>query len=189
MLDRKISIAEELIPAVRQVQEKVSPPAENPSVPEKQVCAQALTLKLQSNSALFLLCLRDLLDLDVLLAQKVMVLYEAFRQVQEAVCRPDSNPKPEWDPLDAVFPGCTGMKAGQRTEAFDDCFPVGEFHIQLDTGKQIALLHLLRSGLRETALPLAQCDSGNGAAGQLNRIINALNYLICLSVGGKECQR
>lgn len=146
--------------------------------------------KMQCISSLFLLTGQELLSLDVILAQKVIDLGKQFRDIQNLLlqqgCAGDLECKE-----------CTGIKSGDFSNDLGDCFVITEFHIQLEKGREIALLHHLRCNLREIEPAMLEAyenkqdqeDLCESVIGKVNQLINTLCLMICLSVGGKTCQR
>lgn len=151
-----------------------------------------LHCQMQSVSALFLLTGQELLERDVLLAQRVLELSRMFWTLQ----------KGKGDGTFAVglsFQGCACISADDLFEDAGNCFEVTEFHIQLEKGREIALLHRLRSALREFGLSVVEateyCPQEKPVEDiipEINYMINALSSLICRSTGGGGggiCQR
>lgn len=146
--------------------------------------------RMRSIDALFLLTEEELLSRDICLAQSVIKLGKQFSCI--------INMLKNNTPLENLCcMECTGINKNNFSNNLDDCFEVSEFHIQLEKGKEIVLLHRLRCELEEI-LPLVQ-EVYEGSAeetllcedmiGKVNQIINSLSQLICSAVGGKKCQR
>ncbi|MCE5173456.1 cobalamin adenosyltransferase [Paenibacillus profundus] len=167
---------------------------EPPPNPERQAKKQdwrrgKLRCQMQSVSALFLLTGQELLERDVLLAQKVLELSRLFSALQKGERGGTST-------ADLSFQGCTGITADVLFEDAGDCFEVTEFHIQLEKGREIALLHRLRSALRELGFAVLEAAEGSPQEKAeepiipgINYMINALSSLICKTTGGRTCQR
>lgn len=148
-----------------------------------------LRYRMQSVSALFLLTGQELLERDVLLAQKVLELSRLFSALQKEEGVGATT-------ADLFFQGCTGIPADGLCEDAGDCFEVTEFHIQLEKGRQIALLHRLRCALRELEFAVSEAAAGSPQETPeepiipgINYMINALSSLICRTTGGRTCQR
>lgn len=148
-----------------------------------------LRCQMQSVSALFLLTGQELLDRDVLLAQKVLELSRLFSALQKGERGGTST-------ADLSFQGCTGITADVLFEDAGDCFEVTEFHIQLEKGREIALLHRLRSALRELGFAVLEAAEGSPqekpeepVIPEINYMINTLSSFICRTTGGGTCQR
>ncbi|WP_289355635.1 cobalamin adenosyltransferase [Paenibacillus sp. S-12] len=148
-----------------------------------------LRCQMQSVSALFLLTGQELLERDVLLAQKVLELSKLFSALQRGEGGGTSA-------ADLSFHGCTGITCDVLFEDAGDCFEVTEFHIQLEKGKEIALLHRLRSALRELGFAVLEAAAGSPLEKPekpvipgINYMINALSSLICRTTGGRTCQK
>lgn len=168
---------------------------QSPPNPERQeekpdLQRRKLRCQMQSMSALFLLTGQELLERDVLLAQKVLELSRLFLTLQKGERGGRSA-------AGLSFRGCTGISADALFEDAGDCFEVTEFHMQLEKGREIALLHRLRSALREfgiAVLEAAECcpqkKPEEDIISEINYMINALSSLICQSTeGGRTCQR
>ncbi|WP_232699607.1 cobalamin adenosyltransferase [Brevibacillus daliensis] len=158
--------------------------AEKPDWRRRKLCCQ-----MQSVYALILLTGQELLERDVLLAQKVLELSGLFLTLQKGEGGGTST-------AGLSFRGCAGISDDALFEDEGDCFEVTEFHIQLEKGREIALLHRLRSVLRElgiTVLEAAECcpqeKSEEDIIPEINYMTNVLSSLICRSAGGKTCQR
>jgi ethanolamine utilization cobalamin adenosyltransferase len=162
--------------------------------PVQEKCVDWRSSKLRSKmrcmASLFLVTGEELLSRDVILAKKVMDLGKQFRDIQKVLDGQGSAG-------DIVCKECTGIKADRFSDDLGDCFEITEFHIQLQKGKEIAILHHLRSALREIEPAILEAYEGSddqsnlceSIIGKINQIINSLNLMICLSVGGKTCQR
>ena len=148
-----------------------------------------LRCQMQSVSALFLLTGQELLERDVLLAQKVLELSRQFSALQKREGGGTTT-------ADLSFQGCTGITADVLFEDTGDCYEVTEFHIQLEKGREIALLHRLRCALRELEFAMLEVAAGSPQEKPeepivpgINFMINALSSLICRTTGGGTCQR
>lgn len=145
---------------------------------------------MKSIEALFLLTEEELLSRDVCLAQSMIKLRKQFSSLRASV-----KSKAPVENLTCVE--CTGIKSNNFSEDLDDCFEITEFHIQLEKGREIVVLHRLRCALNEIK-PLvqelyedkdAETELCEDMIRKLNQIVNSLSQLICLAFGGKKCQR
>lgn len=151
-----------------------------------------LCCKMRNAASLFLLSGKQLLNYDVLLAQKVTGLGKQFREIQKLL-----NHEGQMQIERLTCTECTGIKACDFSESIGDCFEVTEFHMQLEKGMEIAVLHHLRSTLHEIEPAVLEAFENRAdkdwlcemIIGNVNQIINSLCLMICLSVGGKTCQR
>lgn len=149
-----------------------------------------LYCKMKSIDALFLLTEEELLSRDICLVQNVIKLSKQFSCIMNSVKNNASV-----DNLCCME--CTGINNDNFSEDLDDCFEVTEFHIQLEKGREIVVLHRLRCELNELKLMIREQyeDSDDGSQtskdmiGKVNQIINSLSRLICSAFGGKKCQR
>ena len=139
---------------------------------------------MRSVEAKFFLAEQELLGLDVCLAQSVISLGKQFSCIKNAVINKSSAEN-------LICRECTGIKSENFSDDLDDCFEITEFHIQLEKGREIVLLHSLRCALDEMISEL--CEEGGGQfediIGKVNQIINSLSQLICSIYGGKKCLR
>jgi hypothetical protein len=87
------------------------------------------------------------------------------------------------------------MNSSNFTTELEDCFEITEFHMQLEKSNAILKMHTLRCVLGELQFEIIENFKGNDEIlknriiENVNSIINSLSQLICLAVGGKECQR
>lgn len=160
------------------------------AAPEKKCENKKLYNRMNSAEALFFLTEEELLGRDVCLAQSVINLRKQFAGMKNAI-----KNKAPFEKL--YCKECTGINNNNFSEAPEDCFEISEFHVQLEKGREIVILHRLRCALKELGdiVPeLYECgdndsiQSGDIIAG-LNQIINSLSQLICSAFGGKKCQR
>lgn len=139
---------------------------------------------------MFLTVAEELLNRDILLAQKVISLKKSFSDIKNALDegKPCENLSCE---------ACTGINDENFFNDLGDCFEITEFHIQLGKGKEIINLHRLRCALREMELDILEAFEVGGdentqcgeVMGKVNQIINTLSQLICYTAGGEKCQR
>ena len=156
----------------------------------RDLCTRKLLCLMKSTSALFLVTGEELLQRDILLSQKVMDLCRQLRDIMKST---DGSTIA----CDLICEECTGIRQSNFSDDLGDCFEITEFHIQLEKGKDIALLHHLRCEMREVQQSIyeASCsgqmdeEKCQDLIAKTNQIINALSHMICLSVGGKICQR
>lgn len=145
---------------------------------------------MRSVEALFLLTEEELLSRDVCLAQSVIKLGKQFSGIKASL-----KSKAPVENLTCIE--CTGIKNSNFSEDLEDCFEINEFHIQLEKGREIIVLHRLRCVLNELKPFVQELYEGSDAEtkvcedmiGKINQIINSLSLLICLAFGGKKCQR
>lgn len=161
-------------------------------VQEKKISwkQKKLLYKMKSMQALFLEAGQELLSRDVFLAQGVNNLGKQFATIKTFV---------EGKGLAEVVccQVCSGINGENCCSDLDDCFDITEFHMQLEKGKEILILHKLRCALREVEPVVMEVYEGNEKeielceeiVDKINRIVNAISQMICSAVGGKECQR
>jgi len=145
---------------------------------------------LKSIDALFLLTVEELLSRDVCLAQITLKLNRQFSCIKNTV---KNNSTVE----NLSCSECTGINENNFSDSLEDCFEITDFHMQLEKGREILILHRLRCALQEIE-PVAQelsCSSEDEKklfeeiVCKVNQIINSLSQLICSAVGGEKCQR
>ena len=169
--------------------ENSSPPAvaDEP----KDICIpKKLVRYMKSIEALFLLTEQELLSRDVCLTQSVIRLGKQFGSITKSI-----NGKGTVENLDCNE--CTCINCNNYSEDLGDCFEITEFHMQLEKGREILLLHRLRCTLYELISVIQEQNEGkeNGKElwmdiiGKIYQIINTLSQLICTAFGGKKCQR
>ena len=155
-----------------------------------ELCDRKLCGRINSLEAMFLTVAEELLNRDILLAQKVISLKKSFADIKKIL--KDEN---SCDPL--LCEQCTGINEENFSDDLGDCFEITEFHIQLGKGKEIISLHRLRCALREMEFDILEFYSGyddekkqcEEMIGRVNQIINTLSQLICYTAGGEKCQR
>ncbi|KEI00840.1 ATP--cob(I)alamin adenosyltransferase [Clostridium botulinum] len=145
-----------------------------------------LCYKLKSIEAKFLVTTSEILKEDVILAQGIMNLNRKIANITNVV---DGK-----DVMESIsFKECTGMNLSNFTTEIGDCFEITEFHMQLKKSNAILKMNTLRCMLRELQFEIFETykddDLKNTIIANVNSIINSLSQLICLAVGGKECQR
>lgn len=151
---------------------------------------KALFAKLKSAEVQFLLTAEEIITKDVLLAQNLVSLSKCLMEIEHLLNGQLQSEK-NW------CKNCTGITEENVDKELEECFQISEFHMQLENGKQILQLDKLRCTTREIEPMLLelyekeeitemQCQE---IIGNLNTLVNSLSQLICISVGGKECQR
>lgn len=151
---------------------------------------KALFAKLKSAEVQFLLTAEEFVTKDVLLAQNLVSLSKCLIEM-EHLLKGQLPSEKNW------CKNCTGITQENVDKEMEECFHISEFHMQLENGKQILQLDQLRWLIREIEpmflevyekeeITEMQCKE---LIGNLNTLINSLSQLICISVGGKECQR
>lgn len=151
---------------------------------------KALFAKLKSAEVQFLLTAEEIVTKDVLLAQNLVSLSKCILEM-ERLLKGQLPSEKNWGK------NCTGITEENFDKEIEECFQISEFHMQLENGKQILQLDQLRWLAREIEPMLLevyekeeitemQCQQ---LIGYLNTLVNSISQLICISVGGKECQR
>lgn len=147
-----------------------------------------LCYKLKSMEAVFLVTGSEILKDDIILAQNVINLGKKISNIRNVV-----NGKGILETIDCKE--CTFMNSSNFTTELEDCFEITEFHMQLEKSNAILKMHTLRCALGELQFEIIENFKSddenlkNRIVENLNSIINSLSQLICLAVGGKECQR
>lgn len=147
-----------------------------------------LSYKLKSIEAVFLITSNEILKEDIIISQHIISLKRKISNVRNVI---DGN-----GILEPIYcKECTGMDSLNFRDDLDDCFEITEFHMQLEKSNAILKMNALRCSLRELEFEIIdtyQSDDENlknRIMGNINSIINSLSQLICLAVGGKECQK
>lgn len=147
-----------------------------------------LCCKLKSIEATFLVTSSEILREDIVLAQNIISLGRKISNIRNVVERKGT--------LEPIYcRECTGMNSLNFTTELEDCFEITEFHMQLNKSSAILKIHVLRCALRELHFEIIDTykndddDLKDGIMKNINSIINSLSQLICLAVGGKQCQR
>lgn len=158
--------------------------AENSNINlNKMVC-----LKLKSMEAAFLVTSSEILKEDIILAQNIVNLGKKISNIRNVI-----NKKAILEPI--YLKECCKMNSLNFTTELDDCFEITEFHMQLKKSNSILKIHTLRCAMRELQFEINKMYKSdddslkNRILDNVNLIINSLSQLICLAVGGKECQR
>jgi len=147
-----------------------------------------LCYKLKSMEAVFLVTGGEILKDDIILAQNVINLGKKISNIRNVV-----NGKGVLEPIHCKE--CTFMNSSNFTTELEDCFEITEFHMQLEKSNAILKMHTLRCALEELQFEIIENFKSddeilkNRIIENINSIINSLSQLICLAVGGKECQR
>lgn len=188
LLDRKVNICEDGSCIKKNTEElkKQSNEAETKTNWKKKM----FHCKIKSMEALFLLTAQELLSRDVFLAQSIINLGKDFSNIKKALEKKDVGQT-------FCLKECTGIKVDNFSHDLDDCFEITDFHIQLEKGRDIIILHRLRCALRELEPFVLELFENNDSeiefckdiVGKVNQSINALSQIICSIVGGKICQR
>ncbi|MBU5484533.1 cobalamin adenosyltransferase [Clostridium sp. MSJ-11] len=147
-----------------------------------------LCCKLKSMEAAFLVTSSEILKEDIILAQNIISLGRKISNIRNVV-----DGKSTLEPINCKE--CTGMNSLNFTTELEDCFEITEFHMQLKKSNAILKMHTLRCAVQELQFEIIEMYKSddeslkNRIMESVNSIINSLSQLICLAVGGKECQR
>lgn len=147
-----------------------------------------LCYKLKSIEAAFLVTSSEILKEDIILAQSIINLRRKISNIRNVISGKGI--------LENIhFKECTGINSMNCTSDIDDCFEVTEFHMQLEKSNSILKIHMLRCSMWELKYEITSTYESKdenlkkSIINNINLIINSLSQLICLAVGGKECQR
>lgn len=157
---------------------------------QKERKTNRLCSRITSVEALFLETAEELLDRDVLLAQKVVSFKKSFTEIRNTLASGRTCEKMKCE-------CCSGICEDNFSEDLGDCFEITEFHIQLGKGKEIIRLHKLRCALHELSLDLSEFyeeydeekSQHEDISERINQMINNLSQMICSIAGGEKCQR
>jgi len=162
------------------------------AIPEKinKWKKKKLHSKMKSTEALFLLVGKELLSVDVFLAQSVINLGKQFSGIKNVV---EGKGLAE----NLYCKECKGINANNFSDDLDDCFEITEFHMQLEKGREIIILNRLRCDLLEIEPVILELYEGSSdenelckeVIGKVNQTVNTLSQMICSALGGGKCQR
>ena len=147
-----------------------------------------LCLKLKSMEAKFLVVSSEILKEDIILAQNIINLGRKISNIRNVL-----DGKGTLEPI--YLKECTGMNSLNSEADLDDCFEITEFHMQFPKSNAILKMNVLRCEVQELQLEIIDTYKSDDKSlkskimDNVNLIINSLSQLICLAVGGKECQR
>lgn len=143
-------------------------------------------LKIKTIKPQFILVAQDVMAYDLRLAQQLTELGRQFSLLGLMV-------DGKCEVADLCCTPCQGINEANHSSVLDDCINITEFHLQLEKGRSILMLDQLKSQIQlfEKELEMAQWTQSNmdNVRSKLNQIVNRLSQLICLTIGGKECQR
>lgn len=147
-----------------------------------------LQSKLKSIGALFLLTGKELLDIDIYLAQQIIELNKQLSFIKNAL-------KHQSIVEDLSCYPCANINEDNFSHQLDDCIEVTEFHMQLDKGREILILHRLRCALQEIEPLVLELRASSKEEDRryedlickVNQIIHCLSQLICSLMGGETC--
>ncbi len=175
-----VSPAEKKKKALEKSQEQTQAPVADERK-KKKFCSRMKRLQ-----AVFLLTAEELLKRDICMSQQVTGLYRQFSALQSA-----GDGKCE--AADLCCSACSGIKAENFSQNLGECFEITDFHMQMQKGREMLLLHKLRCELEELELDLPDYLENEALvsqiSGKLNQIVNTLSQMICGALGGNECQR
>lgn len=188
LIDRKVKIADGMAQkriSKQKEETPLEPRAQAISIPKRRICC-----RLASAEAVCLTTAQQLLAKDIPIVQQIIELSGELSQIKTVL---ESGGVFS----DFTYPGCTGIHGENSGCDLGDCFPITGFHIQLEKGQEIILLHQLRCALREMCIDMLELQEQEKADDspyqtayeQTNRIINRLSQLICTASGGKVCRR
>ena len=184
LVDRGIDIHDATAKSEPQ-KERVEATANDEEKPTLSAGIEKITLRLRTQRARVMVVGQCLLAEDPFLAEEVLSIAFYLQQVEEALREQRTLPL-------APFKRCSVIDGEALQYDHGDCFPISNFHVQLPKGKQITLLHALRCEVREQPFDageiVGECVARDFKCA-IHRVINFLNFLICHSVGAKECQR
>ncbi len=146
-----------------------------------------LYYKLKSIEAVFLMTSSDILKEDIILAENIIELGRMIKDIRSFIYG-----KGELKIINCKE--CSGINLDNFYDDIDDCFEITEFYMQLEKGKEILKLHILRCQLHELEPYVYDVygdddNLGKDITRNVNSIINSLSQMICSIIGGKRCQR
>lgn len=143
--------------------------------------------RMKSIESLFFMTEEELLGRDICLAQSLISIGKQFTLMTNVV-------KNKTSVENLYCNECTGINNNNFSDELDDCFEISDFHVQLEKGREIVILHRLRCELKLFVLELNEYSNNEieqyeDMIKKLNQIVNNLSQLICTAFGGKKCQR
>ncbi|QDR82454.1 cobalamin adenosyltransferase [Sporomusa termitida] len=157
----------------------------------KNWCILRLQGRMDSTESLFLLTAAELLRCgDAVLSEEVMALDKCFRNMQTAE-------REQQAPDKIQFWGWSAEEISDRSAHLGKYADVGEIHVGLENGKELALLNHLRASLREIepAILEAYWDEENQICSRadlidaVNLIINIVCMMMWKCLGGEKWKR
>lgn len=184
LVDRCIEIQDTIAKSEPQ-KERVEATANDEENPTLSAGIEKITLRLRTQRARVMVVGQCLLAEAPFLAEEVLSIASYLQEVEGALREQQTLPL-------APFKRCSAVCGDALQCDNGDCFPISNFHVQLPKGKQITLLHALRCEVREqlfNRVDYLEEGAVKDYKCALHRVINFLNFLVCHSVGAKECQR
>ncbi len=186
LVDRGINMYDNDEPFVKPAERRKETLAESAVQPVTERQKRRFCMRVKVLQSIFLLTAEELLKKDICLSQQVTGLYRQFsglKTVGDGKC----------EASELCCSACSGMNEENFSSSLGECFEITDFHMQMEKGREMLLLHRLRSELEalELDLPdyLEEGELQKQVSGKLNQIINTLSQMICGALGGKECQR
>lgn len=190
LLDRKIKIIDDRFDNKKAVVKKEDMEQKKINVRKNNWKELKIKRKWKTIESLFLLTGEELLAKDALLAQEIVHLYKQFSSLK------NNNTNNKKIVEQAPYEPCTNITEENFSNQFDECFAISEFHIQLERGREILLIHRLRCALHEIEPLILEMNETSGENNhyneqlldKVNQIINRLSQIICSLMGGELCR-
>jgi len=186
--DRRIKMNDDALKSNKNVSKSNQAETIKETVSNNLNLNKKLCCKLKSMEAVFLVTSSEILKDDIILAQNIINLGKKISNIRNFV-----NGEGVLETIHCKE--CTFMNSSNFTTELEDCFEITEFHMQLPKSNAILKMHTLRCALGELQFEIIENFKSddeilkNRIIENVNSIINSLSQLICLAVGGKECQR
>ncbi len=186
--DRRIKMNDDALKSNKNVSKSNQAETIKETVSNNLNLNKKLCCKLKSMEAVFLVTSSEILKDDIILAQNIINLGKKISNIRNFV-----NGEGVLETIHCKE--CTFMNSSNFTTELEDCFEITEFHMQLEKSNAILKMHTLRCALGELQFEIIENFKSNDEIlknriiENVNSIINSLSQLICLAVGGKECQR
>ncbi len=154
-------------------------------------CNLRLQRRMDSIESLFILIAAELLHSgNALMSEEIMSLGHCFRNVAKAE-------REQTAPDIIQFWGWTAEEIKNRADNLEKFVDISEFHVGLENGKEIALLHYLRASLREVEPAILevywneekQDCSRQDLIDAVNLIINIICMMMWKCLGGQKWKR
>lgn len=187
LVDRRVTLAE----TQPSDEEKANPDSPRQVQVEKTRCSQRLLRKMERMESLFLWMAAELIGSgETILSEEVLALGRYFQKVRRAE---EEQRAP--DPLQ--FWGWSAEEIRERSAGLEEQVDISKFHLELEKGRDAAVLNHLRASLRELEPEILEiywreeqsACSRQDLIDAIAGIINVLSMMIEKYVGGRKWKR
>ncbi|AET70793.1 ethanolamine utilization cobalamin adenosyltransferase [Desulfosporosinus orientis DSM 765] len=154
---------------------------------EKTRCSQRLLRKMERMESLFLLMAAEVGSGEAILSEEVLALGRYFQKVRRAE-------EEQRAPDTLQFWGWSAEEIKERSAGLEEQVDISEFHLELEKGRDVAVLNYLRASLRELEPEILEIYwreeqsvcSRQDLIDAIAGIINILSMMIEKYVGGRK---